>query len=450
MSRIVDFFDGSQSSTTPTIGSIAASKLVVYADDASYEAAELGAPLEGNLYFNSTTKFIRYYKSGAWKNLTDEDIIAALQATVDTNTTNIATNATNIGTNTTNITSNDSDIATLQTDVAARILLTEKGANNGVATLDGSGLVPSAQLPSFVDDVLEFANFSALPVSGVTGKIYITLDDNKTYRWSGSAYIDIGAVAGDLTSDIFSGDGTTTAFTLSVAPTVEENTFVFISGVYQQKDTYSVAGTTLTFSEAPVTGTNNIEVMVVSVNIVGISDNSVSTVKLQDDSVTTVKIIDDAVTTPKILNGAITQAKRAALGHQLSASSGTFSVVPGTTAKTDVTNLTVTITTTGRPIVLRVIPDGSASDALFSMRTSSANAPMSTSINIVRDATVVYRRVFTGTSASASTNDISIPDIHFIDTPSAGTYTYKISVGTNNPPAQTIFMFRFKLLAYEL
>lgn len=73
------------------------------------------------------------------------------------------------------------------------VLASEKGAASGVATLDANGFVPSSQLPSFVDDVIEAANFAALPATGEGGKIYVTLDDNKTYRWGGSAYTEISA-----------------------------------------------------------------------------------------------------------------------------------------------------------------------------------------------------------------------------------------------------------------
>lgn len=73
----------------------------------------------------------------------------------------------------------------------------QKGVANGVATLDASGLVPSSQLPSYVDDVLEYANLAGFPASGVTSKIYVALDTNKIYRWSGSAYIEISPVAGN-------------------------------------------------------------------------------------------------------------------------------------------------------------------------------------------------------------------------------------------------------------
>lgn len=63
-----------------------------------------------------------------------------------------------------------------------------------------------------------------------------------------------------MTPQRFSGNGSTVNFTLSVTPASENFTWVFVNGIYQQKDTYSLSGTTLTFSEAPPLGTNNIEV----------------------------------------------------------------------------------------------------------------------------------------------------------------------------------------------
>lgn len=73
------------------------------------------------------------------------------------------------------------------------IAATEKAANNGVATLDATGKVPASQLPSFVDDVLEFANEAAFPAEGEGGKIYVALDNNKTFRWGGTTYVEISA-----------------------------------------------------------------------------------------------------------------------------------------------------------------------------------------------------------------------------------------------------------------
>lgn len=67
----------------------------------------------------------------------------------------------------------------------------EKGQANGYASLDGSGLVPSSQLPSYVDDVEEYANEASFPATGETGKLYVDLSDNSVHRWTGSAYVNI-------------------------------------------------------------------------------------------------------------------------------------------------------------------------------------------------------------------------------------------------------------------
>lgn len=86
-------------------------------------------------------------------------------------------------------------------DLAAlAIPAAQRGVANGVATLDASGLIPSSQLPSFVDDVLEYASFASLPVTGETSKIYVTLDTNKIYRWSGTVYVEVSPVVGNSDS----------------------------------------------------------------------------------------------------------------------------------------------------------------------------------------------------------------------------------------------------------
>lgn len=83
-----------------------------------------------------------------------------------------------------------------------------KGANNGLAELDANGKVPSAQLPSYVDDVLEYTSQSAFPTTGEAGKIYIAQDTNKTYRWSGTAYVEISPslALGETSSTAYRGD----------------------------------------------------------------------------------------------------------------------------------------------------------------------------------------------------------------------------------------------------
>lgn len=88
------------------------------------------------------------------------------------------------------------------------VKLTEKGSNDGVAELDGSGKVPSTQLPSYVDDVLEYADLASFPVTGETGKIYVAIDTNLTYRWTGSVYVEISQslALGETSSTAYRGD----------------------------------------------------------------------------------------------------------------------------------------------------------------------------------------------------------------------------------------------------
>lgn len=92
-----------------------------------------------------------------------------------------------------------SDISTLENKI---------GSANGIAELDSNGKVPSAQLPSYVDDVLEYASESAFPAIGETGKIYVALDTNKTFRWSGSAYVEISEslALGETSSTAYAGN----------------------------------------------------------------------------------------------------------------------------------------------------------------------------------------------------------------------------------------------------
>lgn len=71
------------------------------------------------------------------------------------------------------------------------IPLSQKGVANGVVPLDGNALISSLYLPSYVDDVLEFDSISAFPTTGERGKIYVALDSNLTYRWTGSQYTEI-------------------------------------------------------------------------------------------------------------------------------------------------------------------------------------------------------------------------------------------------------------------
>lgn len=102
----------------------------------------------------------------------------------------------------------DNEIENVRAEIALKLDASLKGTANGVAELDANGKVLTSQLPSFVDDVIEAENFAVLPTEGETGKIYVTLDNNKTYRWSGSAYVEISAslALGETDSTAYRGD----------------------------------------------------------------------------------------------------------------------------------------------------------------------------------------------------------------------------------------------------
>lgn len=82
------------------------------------------------------------------------------------------------------------------------------GANSGLATLDSSGKVPSSQLPSYVDDVLEYSDSTNFPATGESSKIYVDTTSNKTYRWGGSEYVEISEslALGETESTAYRGD----------------------------------------------------------------------------------------------------------------------------------------------------------------------------------------------------------------------------------------------------
>lgn len=131
----------------------------------------------------------------------------------------------------------------IKTELDQKMDSTLKGAVNGVAELDESGKVPSSQLPSYVDDVLEFDSQSAFPGTGESGKIYVAKDTNKTYRWSGSAYVEISAslALGETSSTAYPGDKGKTAYEHSQAAHAPADAEANVQSDWNETDTSSDA-----------------------------------------------------------------------------------------------------------------------------------------------------------------------------------------------------------------
>ena len=166
---------------------------------------------DGSASYNSSTGVITYtgpsaaearahFSGGTGITITDGVVATTITQYTDTNARG-AVSATDAGGEGSFAYNNTTGVFTYTGPSFSGLEVTSaKNQNNGYAGLDSSGKVASAQLPSYVDDVVESANQAALPATGETSKIYVTLDNNKIYRWSGSAYVEISASPGSTDS----------------------------------------------------------------------------------------------------------------------------------------------------------------------------------------------------------------------------------------------------------
>lgn len=126
--------------------------------------------------------------------------------------------------------------------------ISTKGQPGGLAELDSTGKVPAAQLPSYVDDVLEYSTKAQFPQTGETGKIYVAKDTNLTYRWTGTQYLEISQslALGETSSTAYPGDkgkanrdalnSMPTKITSYLTPTTSTGELVKINYKYAAKD----------------------------------------------------------------------------------------------------------------------------------------------------------------------------------------------------------------------
>ena len=289
MAKRIDFFDGAQSSTTPTIGNIAASDLVQYANDAAYEAGNAGAPTTGNLYYNTTDNVIRYYNGTSWLTVNKaEDVsydnassgLAAtnVQAAIDETEARLDTAETNISTNTGNITnleqlsgesgasshapfsgstipdssSTRGALQALETEVETKLDPADKGVANGVAELDGTGKVPSSQLPT---NLMEYQGDWNADTNSPTLANTDTGAQGNVYRVTTAGTTDFGA--GNITfavGDWAYNNGTTWEKSIETTLPDTDSLPQGSTNLYNQTHTGEVTGATaLTVASTAIT-----------------------------------------------------------------------------------------------------------------------------------------------------------------------------------------------------
>lgn len=236
--------------------------------------------------------------------------------------------------------------ADITVEDATKIPTTEKGVANGVATLGADGKVPSEQLPSYVDDVIEgYYNEGKFyketehtnEIAGEQGKIYTDLHTEKIYRWSGTTFVSISNPLDIATvEEAKAGTNDTKAMTpakvksvvdASEAKAAETYEPKFIKNTAFNKNFGTEAGTVVEGNDARLSDARvpkgtaggdlagsypNPTIGVGKVTSTKIADANVTTAKIADEAVVTAKIADANVTTDKIADEGVTTAKIAA------------------------------------------------------------------------------------------------------------------------------------------
>ena len=167
-----------------------------------------------------------------------------------------------------------------------------------------TGTVPQANLPSYVDDVVEVDDYDSLPPTGEAGKIYVDKETNKTYRWGGSAYVEISAslALGETSATAFRGDYGKVAYDHAQAKGSE-----FATGFYKittNAEGHVTSATAVTKGDITALGipSEDTDTTYTAGAGLGLSGTEFS---IADSGVTTAKLANDSVTADKIADGVI-------------------------------------------------------------------------------------------------------------------------------------------------
>lgn len=296
-----------------------------------------------------------------------------------------------------------------------------------------------------VNGDLYYNNSSGAAIQITSGGSVIAASDGIARSFSRTAVASNTIISAAATVSYYDVDTTTgVTFTLPAANAVSAGRF------YEFKDTTGSAGTNnIVINRAGSDTIDGSTSFTIAANYGAIRLISDGTSKwaVSRPIVDTDQIRNLAVTTAKINDGAVTQAKRAALGQQISASCGTFSTT--STSYVDVTNLTVTITTTGRPVFIGVTSDGTSANMATLAVSNASGTVTECYFKILRDSTDI---AFYRLNNNSPTGSIAIRGptsaISTLDVPAAGTYTYKVQASV--AAGSTASFFSSKLYAFEL
>ena len=277
-------------------------------------AQRAGSPAAGDLRFNTTTSKFEGYSGSAWGDIGVGNFLVTNTFTGDgSDTTFTISNAVADENNllvfidgvfqAQNVYSISGTTLTFATaPLNGRVITVYsalnniQGANVVKATMTGDnsdttlalGVTPISEnaVQVYFDGV--YQNKDSFSISGETLTFGVAPPTGVAVEAITLTVTDLAAAASSILVDEFTGDGSDTTFTLSAAPANENNTQVFVGGVYQEKATYSISGTTLTFSEAPA---NTVSIEVVSVAVGQIN----SAIQLSDaDADTKVQVEESA------------------------------------------------------------------------------------------------------------------------------------------------------------
>ena len=282
-------------------------------------AQRASSPVAGDLRFNTTSSKFEGYSGSAWGNVGEGNfLVTNIFAGDGSDTTFTISNAVSGEQQLMVFIDGVFQAHDTYTVSGTTVTFSTAPANGRVITIysalnnvQGSNMVIATMTGDNSDTTLALG---VTPTSENAVQVYIdgTYQNKDTYSISGQTLTfstapptgtaveaithtitDISAAASNILVDEFTGDGSDTTFTLSAAPTNENNTQVFVGGVYQEKATYSISNAVLTFSTAPANG--------VSIEVVSIAVGQInSAVQLSDVDGDTKVMVEESSDEDKI------------------------------------------------------------------------------------------------------------------------------------------------------